>query len=222
MLDKHGLSDRVEELNIEAVKLARKVCPDGKFVAGSIGPTGEIFQPLGSLDAETAKAVFREQAIALEKGGADIIFVETMMSVEELECAVIAAKEATNLPVSASMTFNVTPNGVFTHWGVDTATFVRQAEKAGADVISSYCGKGFDEMIQVITEIRGLTKKPLMAQANAGMPELIDGKHIYKETAKDIAPKAAKLLALKIDIIGGCCGTGPEHIAEIRNLVKQG
>lgn len=218
-LRRHGLESRVNELNKKAVRLAREICPEGHFVAGSIGPTGDILEPLGSLTLAEASEAFEEQALALAESGADVIFIETMMSLEELECAIKAVKKSTKLPVSASMTFSLSPAGIHTQWGADIPGFVQLAEAAGADIIASNCGKGFDEMIEVVKEMRPLTSLPIMAQANAGLPELIEGKQVYTETAENIIPKVKQLLELGVNIIGGCCGTGPAHIAAINDLV---
>lgn len=220
-LSLHQMEDRAYDFARKAAELAREVCPEGKFVAGSIGPTGEILEPLGPLNLQDAYSAFAEEAEALAEGGADVIFVETMMSIEEAETAVRAAKEKTGLPVSASMTFEVGASGPKTMWGVDIRTSIERLTQAGADIIGSNCGRGFDEMIQVIREMRSLTTMPLLAQANAGIPEWVDGLSVYKETPEVISPKAEELLKMRINIIGGCCGTGPEHIKEIRKLVDK-
>lgn len=178
-------------------------------------------EPLGPLTAEDAYNAFAEQAEALADGGVDIIFVETMMSIEEAEVAVKAAKDKTSLPVCASMTFEAGPAGIRTMWGVDIQTGIERLSAAGADILGSNCGRGFDEMLLVIKEMRPLTDKPILAQANAGIPEWVDGVSIYKETPEVTAPKAEELLKLGINILGGCCGTGPEHIREMRKLVDQ-
>lgn len=218
-LSLHQMEDRAYDFAKRAARLAREVCPEGKFVAGSIGPTGEILEPLGPLNLQDAYDAFAEEAEALAEGGVDVIFVETMMSIEEAETAVKAAKEKTGLPVSASMTFEIGASGPKTMWGVDVKTSIERLTSAGADIIGSNCGRGFDEMIQVIKEMRPLTTLPILAQANAGIPEWIDGLSVYKETPEVISPKAGELLKLGINVIGGCCGTGPRHIKEIRKLV---
>ncbi len=215
----HHLEERVKELAIAAVKNARAVCPAGKFVAGSVGPTAQILEPLGDLSEEHAYNYFAEIAEALAEGGVDILFVETMMSIEEAEIAVKAAKEKTSLPVAATMTFEAGAAGLRTMWGVDIQTAVSRLTDAGADIIGSNCGKGFDEMIEVVKEMRPLTRLPILAQANAGLPEVIDGVNTYKETPEKISPKAKKLLELGVNIIGGCCGTGPDHIRELKKII---
>ncbi len=217
----HGYEERVKEFCSEGVRLAKEVCPPGKFVAGSIGPTGEMFEPLGSLTAKDAFSFFSEQAEALAEAGADVLFVETMMAPEEVELAIKAAKEKTSLPVAASMTFEKGKTGIKTMWGIDVASAVKILSNAGADIIGSNCGKGFDEMIEIVTEMRKLTDKPIIAQANAGIPEWVHGISVYPETPQSIIPKVNALLESGINVLGGCCGTAPEHIKKMRELLNR-
>ena len=215
----HDLQDRVTTFSRAAAELARSVCPPGKYVAGSIGPTGDILEPLGTRTEQEAYDIFAEQAEALAEGGVDLFFVETMMALEEAEVAIRAVKETTDLPVVATMTFEVGRAGVRTQWGVDVPSMVTRLSAVGADVLGSNCGRGFDEMIEVVEVMRALTSLPVIAQANAGMPEWKDGVAIYRETPDTVAPKAERLLQLGINILGGCCGTGPAHIRQMRPLV---
>ncbi len=217
----HGFENRVVEFCFAAANLAKSVCPEGKFVAGSMGPTGELLEPLGPLTESEAYNIFSEQAAALEEGGVDVLYVETMMALEEAEIAVKAAKENTKLPVAASMTFELGKAGLRTMWGVDVKTAALKYIEAGADVIGANCGKGFDEMIAIMKELRPLTNKPIIAQANAGIPEWIHGMSVYTETPEVIAPKAEQLLNTGVNIIGGCCGTGPEHIRKIKIILDR-
>jgi 5-methyltetrahydrofolate--homocysteine methyltransferase len=216
----HSFEHRAAEFCKASAQLARAVCPAGKFVAGSMGPTGDLIEPLGPRTVPEIYDIFAEQAVALAEGGVDMIFVETMMAPEEAEIAVRAVKEKTNLPVVATMTFELGKAGLRTMWGVDVATAVRGLTAAGADVIGANCGRGFDDMIAIIQEMRPLTRKPIIAQSNAGIPEWVDGVSVYKETPEIIQPKAEKLLQLGVNILGGCCGTGPEHIKKMRELVE--
>ena len=215
----HNFEDRVTEFCRKSAELAKEVCPEGKFVAGSMGPTGDIIEPLGSLPVQQAYDFFAEQAEALAEGVVDVIFVETMMAAEEAEIAIKATKEKTNLPVVSTMTFELGKSGLRTMWGVDVASAVQRLTDAGADIIGANCGKGFEEMIQIVKEMRPLTAKPIIAQPNAGIPDLVDGKSVYRETPEIIKPKAEALLKQGVNILGGCCGTGPEHIAMMRKLV---
>jgi len=178
----HGKEDKAAEFNKKAAEIAKEICPPGKYVAGSMGPTGEIMQPLGDVSIDQVNDVFKEQAIALAEGGVDILFVETMMSIEEAETAVKAAKQATNLPICATMTFNLTDAGVVTSWGVNAATAVQRLTEAGTDLIGSNCGEGIAVILAVIQEMQALTELPLVGQPNAGKPRLTENGMIYDET----------------------------------------
>ncbi len=217
----HGFENRVKEFNRTAVELAAEVKPDGKFIAGDIGPLGELIEPLGDLSEQAAYDAFAEQAEALAEGGADIIFIETMMAIEEITLAVKAVKENTKLPVSATMTFELGNAGLRTAWGVDVESAVKTLESLGVDVLGSNCGRGFDEMVEVVKAMKLIAAKPILAQANAGLPEWVDGVSVYKETPEVIAPKVEKLLSVGTKIIGGCCGTNPSHIRMIRDIVDR-
>ena len=217
----HGYEDRVYEFCVAAASLAKSVCPAGKFVAGSVGPTGELLEPLGTLSEEDAYKIFAEQVKALEEGGADVIFVETMMAAEEAVIAVRAAKDNTSLPVVGSMTFELGKAGLRTMWGIDIKTAVEKYTGAGADVIGANCGKGFDEMVAIVKEMRPFTGKPIIAQSNAGIPEWTHGMSVYTETPEVIAPKAEEILNSGVNILGGCCGTGPAHIKKMREILDR-
>jgi 5-methyltetrahydrofolate--homocysteine methyltransferase len=216
----HGFENRVEEFCTAAVNNIKRCGSSRIYIAGSIGPIGEILEPLGELKLTDAYDIFSEQAKALAAAGADVLFIETMMAAEEIEIAIKASKENTNLPVSASMTFELGKAGLRTMWGVDVPQAVQKITEAGADIIGSNCGKGFDEMIQIIAEMRLLTNKPILAQSNAGIPEWVHGISVYHETPEMIGEKVVKLLELGANIIGGCCGTGPEHIRMMREIIN--
>ncbi len=217
----YNLEDRVSEICRKSTELAREVCPQNRLVAGSMGPTGDIIEPLGKRTVEEAYDIFSEQAEALAEGGVDLIFVETMMAAEEAEIAIKAVKDKTKLHVVATMTFQSGKTGMRTMWGVDVKTAVQRLTAAGADVVGANCGRGFDDMIAIVREMRPLTSKPIIAQSNAGIPVLIDGAAVYKDTAEIVIPKAERLLRLGVNIIGGCCGTGPAHIKLMRELLNK-
>lgn len=219
-LQVHDFERRVAEFNTKAVELAREVCPAGRCVAGSMGPTGDIIEPLGPRSTQEAYDIFAEQAEALAAGGVDAVFVETMMAAEEAEIAIKAVKERTGLPVVATMTFEAGKAGLRTMWGVDVPTAVQRLTDAGADIVGSNCGRGFDDMVAIVQEMRPLTSKPMVAQSNAGIPESVDGVAVYKETPDSLKPKAQQLLELGVNVLGGCCGTGPEHIKMMRGLIE--
>lgn len=217
---RYGLEDKIKEMNQEAVKIAKSVCPEGKFVGGSIGPTGEMLEPLGSLTYDEVKAAYKEQIQFMVDADIDIIIIETQMDVNEAKLAVSAAKEINpNLPVFATMTFEKSAFGYHTMMGVSPKDAVENLSAAGADVLGANCGRGLEEMIEIMREFRKLTDMPLLSQANAGLPQIIDGRTCYSETPEQRAEGAKKLLEIGINIIGGCCGTTKEHINEIRKIV---
>jgi len=215
----HGMEGRVKEFCQRSAELACKVRPPNRFVAGSMGPTGDLLDPLGARTVSEAYEIFAEAAEGLARGGVDVIFVETMMAIEEAEIAVRASKERTGLPVSATMTFEKGKAGLRTMWGVDVPTAVQRLTESGADILGANCGRGFDEMVEIVGAMRPLTEKPILAQANAGIPEWVDGASVYRETPETILPHVEALLASGVTILGGCCGTGPEHIRAIRHAV---
>ncbi len=218
-LGRHELAEKIVDINKTAAQLALSVRPEGNFVAGSVGPLGEILEPLGSFSRDRAYDIFAEQIQALTAGGVDVIFIETMMALEEIEIAIQAARDSTDLPISATMTFEVGPTGPHTSWGVDPESAVEKLTGAGVDILGSNCGRGFDEMTTVIETMRPFTDTFLLAQANAGTPILEEGRSVFKETPEEVLPKARKLLQSGVNILGGCCGTGPDHIRAMRQLV---
>ncbi|MGE5315760.1 MAG: homocysteine S-methyltransferase family protein [Acidobacteriota bacterium] len=227
-LSMHKLEHQLETFCSESVRLAREalalVHPDAVpgqyFISGSVGPTGQMIEPMGEARAEDVSDAFAREVRALAKAGVDVLQVETMMAIDEAVLAVRAAKEHASLPVIATMTFEGSGGVYNTMWGVSVEEAVERLSEAGADILGANCGNGFDEMIGIIGAMRPLTHKPLLAKANAGMPEWVDGVAVYKQTPEVIREKAERLLALGINIIGGCCGTGPAHIRTIAELVR--
>lgn len=219
-LEHFGLGDRVSELNRRAVEIARSVCPQGKFVAASVGPTGELMEPFGRLTESLALEVFTEQVEALIQAGVDLVIVETMMDINEILAAVKAARQVdSDIPLVATMTFEENPAGYATSMGIDPAAAVSNLSGSGADVFGANCGRGVDEMIGIMKAFRKETDMPLLAQANAGIPKVEEGKLVYPETPQERGEAARTLMELKVNIIGGCCGTGPDHIRAIREAV---
>lgn len=214
-----GLENKVKEINYAAVKNAKIVHPPNSFIAGSVGPLGELLEPLGNISESFAYEIFTEQMKALEEAGADLIIIETMMAIEEAVIAANAAKQNTSLPIAVSMTFELGKSGLRTPWGVDVKTAVEGLTKTGVDIIGSNCGKGFSEMVQVVDEMKLLTNRPLLAQSNAGIPELVEGNLIYTETPEMITAYILKLLQSNVKILGGCCGTNPMHIKKMREIL---
>lgn len=220
-LDHYGLADRCTEINSAAAAIAAEVAAGAQHVLGSIGPTGEFMEPYGDETEEDMYAAFKQQAEALESGGADMVIVETMTGVEEAAVAVKAAKENTKLTVVASFTFDPQPDGTYkTMMGVSPERFAQEMLTAGADILGTNCGTGPDHMIEIVKAIRAAAPEtPIMAMPNAGMPVVENGETVFKETPEQMASKATALRDAGANIIGGCCGTGPEHIAEMKKSV---
>ena len=214
----YGLTERVAEINEAAARIAREVAGDSQYVLGSAGPTGEFMEPYGTRTREEIYAAFRAQMIALERGGADAVIVETMTAVEEAEAAIRAARENTGLVVIASFTFDPQAHGGYaTMMGVTPARAAETAIAAAAHMVGTNCGTGPDDMIRIVAELRAAAPGiPIMAMPNAGMPETVDGCLVYRETPEQMGVKAVRLAEAGASIVGGCCGTGPTHIAAMK------
>ena len=212
MLGKYGHGDKVSEVNRLAAEHARSQAPQGGFVIGSVGPTGEFLEPLGEVTEEEMLAAFVEQVTALEAGGADGVVIETMTAVEEARLAIRATREHTKLAVLSTMVFDKGPRGFFTMMGVTPERSVKELIEAGADVVGTNCGNGSDLMVELARDLRQTTDAPLLVHSNAGIPSMIRGEIIYPETPDYMAERFNELADLGINIIGGCCGTRPEHI----------
>ena len=212
-LSQYGLGNRVFELNKAAAAISREAAGNNAHVAGSVGPTGKMLI-MGDVTEEELYNGFKEQCIALEAGGADIIIIETMSALDEASAAIKAARENTGCVVIATMTFDGdTNNGYHTMMGVTPSEMVVSLKEAGAHIIGSNCGNGIENMIGIVEEIRKADKDiPVMIQANAGVPELVDGKTVFRESPEMMASFVPALIEAGVNIIGGCCGTTPEHI----------
>lgn len=218
----YGLESRVAEINRAAASLAREVAGDTQHVLGSIGPTGEFMEPYGDETEAAFFDAFAEQARALEEGGADAVIVETMTAIEECCAAIRAVRACTGMTVIASFTFDPQLQGGYASMmGVHPAQFAVAAAEAGAHIVGSNCGLGPDPMIHIVRELRGsVPTLPLLAMPNAGMPELVDGKTVFRETPEMMAQKCIGLHKAGASLIGGCCGTTPAHIAAIAKALR--
>lgn len=215
-----GLDERDSELNRAAAEISRKAAGKNKHVAGSIGPTGKMLL-MGDVTEEELYDAFREQAVALEAGGADIIIVETMSAIDEASLAVRAARENTKCTVIITMTFSKEPDGGYhTMMGVSPEEMVIAMKEAGAHIVGSNCGNGIEDMIGIVKAIRKTDNMiPVMIQANAGTPMLIDGETVFRESPEMMASFIPELIKAGANIIGGCCGTTPEHIRAIGRVL---
>ena len=219
-LEHYGLAGRAAEINRASAAISRKAAGKDKWVIASVGPTGKMLL-MGDVTPEELYASFKEQAIALEKGGADAVCIETMSAVDEAELAIRAAKENTRLEVICTFTFEKTVNDDYrTMMGVSPAEAVTAAAAAGADIVGTNCGNGIGRMIDIVKEIRAtLPGTPILVHANAGLPKNVDGKDVFPESPADMAGQVAALVKAGANIVGGCCGTTPAHIQAMKAAV---
>lgn len=220
----HAAEGRVHELNFTAARLARQAVTafedkTGRkaIVAGSMGPTGELFAPLGALDHESAVTAFTEQAEALAEGGADLLWIETISSLEEVDAAMDAAK-STGLPFAATMTFDTAGKSMM---GVEPQVYARHVYAAGALAAGANCGVGPAELMHSVMGMRGVEGVRLIAKGNCGIPEYRDGEIHYHGSPELMAKYACLARDAGMVIIGGCCGTTPEHIAAMRRALDE-
>ena len=220
-LAKYGLGDKAYELNRKAAEISRIAAGSDHFVLGSVGPTGKMLI-MEDVTVEELYETFKEQSMALEAGGADAIVVETMSDLEEARIAVKAACENTACEVICTMTFTRTIDGEFrTMMGISPAEMTNTIVEAGASVIGANCGNGIADMIGIVKEIRQVNPViPILIHANAGLPQYSDGETTFPETPADMARSVGEIIKAGANIVGGCCGTTPDHICEIHRVVK--
>jgi 5-methyltetrahydrofolate--homocysteine methyltransferase len=215
-LEHYGLAGKVREINEAAARISRQAAGPDNIVIGSIGPTGKMLI-MGDVSEEGLYEAFKEQALALEKGGADAACIETMSDLAEALQAIKAVKENTGLEVISTFTFERTVDGDFkSMMGIGPKDVVRPIKEAGADIIGANCGNGFSGMIDIVSQIREVDKEtPILVHANAGLPVLKNGQNVFPETPEEMASLVPDLIGAGANIIGGCCGTTPEHICKI-------
>ena len=220
-LDHYGLSDRVAEINEAAARISVAAAGEDQWVIASVGPTGKMLIT-GDVTTDELYDGFREQAMALEKGGADAICIETMSDIDEAVQAIRAARENTRLEVICTFTFERTLQGDYrSMMGVSPAEAAKAAMEAGADIIGTNCGNGFERMIDIVKEIRTVSGDiPVLVHANAGLPKNVDGEDVFPDTPEQMASLVPDLVQAGANIIGGCCGTTPDHISAIKQAVK--
>lgn len=216
-LSHYGLEGRLREINQASVAIARQAAGDAAYVAASIGPTGKFVEPIGHVSFDAMAAVFREQAEALVDAGADLITLETFLDIKEIRAAVIAIREvAPAIPIIAMLTFDDKGRSVL---GTPPEAAAITLEAVGADIVGSNCGLGVDGIYEILRTMRRVTGLPLISQANAGLPILRDGRTIFPGTPEEMTAYHDRLLELGVRIIGGCCGTTPEHIRAMREAL---
>jgi methionine synthase / methylenetetrahydrofolate reductase(NADPH) len=220
-LGRHSLADKVREVNLAGAQLAHEAAKSfDVWVAGSVGPLGIRIEPLGKTSFEEARAAFREQIAALNEGGVNLLILETFGYVEELHQALLAARDVNpKLPVVASVTVDEDANCLD---GSDPENFAAKLADWGADVIGVNCSIGPVAMLDAIERVRAVTTLPLAAQPNAGMPRSVEGRNIYLCSPEYMASYARKFVAAGVRLVGGCCGTTPDHIRVMKSALRAG
>ena len=234
-LARHGLAEEAARINEAGGQVARQAAGDTRYVLGDIGPSGDFLHPLGNLEPEQLRAAFAEQAKALLAGGVDGFIIETMTALDEAAIAVEAVKSVdAGLPVFASFAFNIARGDFRTMMGVDVNSAVSKIVSLGVDAAGFNCGTlSLDEYIELaekyVSTMKALEKArvtghgprvTVFAEPNAGKPELIDGKAVYKVSPEEFASAAEKIHSLGVSIIGGCCGTSPAHIEAVAKSLE--
>ncbi|MFW6278591.1 MAG: homocysteine S-methyltransferase family protein [Bacillota bacterium] len=217
-LKEEGLENRMEKINYRAVELAQKAAQKDTIVAGSVGPTGKMFKPLGVLTPEEALNAYTRQIEVLVEAGVDVIIIETFTALEEIEQALSAAKEV-EVPVIAQMSFQENRK---TMMGVGIEQFVELAEEYKVSVVGTNCTPGAELTVELIKEFNSWTDLPLSGFPNAGKPELKDGEVYYPEQPEDFAAFVDEFVNNGVKILGGCCGSTPETIRAIAQIISAG
>lgn len=217
-LEEYGLEDRIDEINTELVRLSKRAVDGKALVAGDMTMTGKQLFPLGDLMFEELVDVYKEQASILDHAGADLFVVETMMSLQECRAAVIAIKEVSDLPIMVTLSYNEDGRTLF---GTPPETAVVVLQSLGVDAIGINCSTGPMEMVELVEKMAQYSTVPILAKPNAGLPELEDDKTVYKMTPQEFADAAVALVNAGASIVGGCCGTTPEHIKALSDAVRE-
>ena len=207
-----GLEERVREINLRAAEIARDAAGATAAVLGSIGPLGLGLAPSGPASEPEVREYFREQAESLAEGDVDGFALETFAELHELDAALGAVRSFSDLPVFAQVTFGT--EGL-TSDGHDVETVARRLGESGAEVIGANCSAGPPEMLEVVRRMAAVTATPLVAQPNAGLPQLVGGRRMYLSTPSFFARYAERMADAGARFLGGCCGTGPEHIRAV-------
>ena len=219
-LNEYGLADDLEDMNRRLVELSKeavKAAGHG-LVAGDITMTGEMLYPMGKLKFEELVDVYKEQIKVIDESGCDLLVVETMMSLAETRAAVIAANEVSDLPIIASLTFNEDGR---TLYGTDPVTAVNVLQNLGVAAIGVNCSTGPDKMVELVRQMKSIAFIPVFAKPNAGMPELVNDKSVYRMTPEEFAEDMKMIIEAGAGMVGGCCGTRPEHIKALADMASK-
>jgi methionine synthase I (cobalamin-dependent) len=220
-LKKAGLENETENINRSAATIARQAVSQDQFVAGDIGPLGDMLQPFGLISSDEAQQNFSEQAYFLADAGVDVFIVETMFDINESLAAIRGIQSVSNLPIFATLTFENTLNGFNTIMGNPVSDSMKILVNAGTTAVGANCSIGSDHMVKLAEEIRNCVKTPVIIQSNAGIPEMKERQLHYPESPAYYARNIKAIKDSGVEIVGGCCGTTPEYISEIKRLLSQ-
>ncbi len=215
----YGLDEKTAEINRAGVKLSKKAAGNRAMVFGSIGPSGKMLMT-GEVTEEELSRAFEEQALAMAEAGADGIVLETMSDLTEIKLAAAAAKKS-GLPVIGSMVFDSGKNKDHTMMGVSVEEAAKELTSAGVDVVGANCGQGIEGFLEICSRLRKSTHLPVWIKPNAGLPEFVDGRIVYKMNPEEFAGYIPDLVERGADFVGGCCGTTPEFIIAIKNKLHK-
>ena len=216
-LGSFGLADRLHAINEQGARIARHAADDRAYVAGAIGPLGIRIEPWGKTGVDEARDYFREQAQALADGGVDLFILETFRDLNEMGAAIDAVRAVSDLPIVAQMTTEEDGN---TLDGTPPEKFAPELERRGATLIGVNCAVGPAPMLDTIERMAAVTKLKLTAQPNAGKPRDVEGRNIYLCSPEYMASYARRFILHNVRLVGGCCGTTPEHIRQIKMAVR--
>jgi 5-methyltetrahydrofolate--homocysteine methyltransferase len=220
-LANYSLERKTEEINQIAFEVVKRVVGEKAYISASCGPSGKILKPYGDVEPEAIYDNFYRQLKVLITEGVDLVCIETMTDITEAVLAVKAARAvSSHIPIMTTLTFDSTPRGFYTIMGCGIDQAVKQLTQVGVDILGSNCGNGIEKMVLIAREFRKLTQFPLLIQSNAGLPVLKNNLPVYPEKPEFMAEKCKDLIAAGVSIVGGCCGTTPDHIRAIRNVLK--
>ncbi len=217
ILERHGLAEKVAEINRAGAEISKRACGGKALVFGSMGPTGKILM-MGDVTVEDMQEVFREQAQALADGGADGLLIETMSDLEEVKVAVAAAR-TTGLPVAVSLVYDAGAEKDRTMMGVTPERAAEELADSGIDVLGANCGQGIAGFVKICQRLHQASHLPVWIKANAGLPEMVDGKAVYRTSPAEFASHVEALVQAGASFIGGCCGTSPDYIRALKQVL---
>ncbi len=217
-LRRHNLEDQIQEIIENALVNIKKACPTGRLIVGDIGPTGEFRPPVGNATSEEWHSSFKMQSKLLDKG-VNLYHVETISDLEEILTAIRAIREVSNKPIIASITYKKTKRGFFTIMGDSLEKCIRALESEKVDVIGANCTLGSEDMLDLVTQAIEMTNIPISAKPNAGQPRIQGSQTLYDQPIEEFVSDIQEMINLGVKVVGGCCGTSPKTIYEIRKII---